>query len=189
MQDHFIYPIYTSILAIVAVILVPRKEIKRLAMYGIFFGAVADIFFILMLSLMGMGKYINFKYFGAFGIPFFPPVAWTAYFILFLYLLPRNKPWSYLFPAVASCYSIFFANILQELGIFKWYYGNPILPFILVYAPWHFGVTWAYFKISEQEEKQNKISKYWFIPVPAMKKEASDRKLRYNRYINKLKRH
>jgi len=154
-QQHFIYPIYTSILVLITVILVPRQEIKRLAMYGIFFGAVTDIFFIKFIGLIGMGEYLNFKYFGAFGIPFFPPIAWTAYFITFLYLLPRKKPWIYLFPAIASCYSTYFSNILQSLGILKWNYGNPILPFILIYAPWHIGVTWAFIKIFGLETKQD----------------------------------
>ncbi|MGI6686402.1 MAG: hypothetical protein ACOX47_13205 [Bacillota bacterium] len=189
MQEHFIYPIYTSILAIITVVLVPRKDIKRLAMFGIFFGAVAYIFFLQFISLIGMGKFINFKYFNAFGIPFFPTIAWSIYYILYLYMLPKNKPWSYLFPVVASCYSVFFSNLLQELGIFRWNYGNPILPLILVYGPWHFGATWAYFKIIAQEEKQNKIPKPRFIPLPARKKELSKRKLRYIRYLNKIKKH
>jgi len=178
MQQHFIYPIYTSVLTIMMVILVPRREIKRLVMYGILFGAVADVFFIQLIGLIGMGEYLNFKYFGAFGIPFFPPIAWTAYFIMFLYFLPRNKPWIYIFPIIASCYSVYFSNILQALGIMKWNYGNPILPLILVYAPWHFGVTWAYLKIHGAEVKHQKIRKYHVIPVPAMKKEIKECKKR-----------
>lgn len=181
MQDHFIYPIYTSILALIAVILVPRQEIKRLARYGIFFGAVAEFFFIEFIGLIGMGEYLNFKYFGAFGVPFFPPIAWTVYFIMFFYLLPKRKPWIYLFPAIASCYSVFFSNILQALGIFKWNYGNPILPFILVYAPWHFVMTWIYLKIEGKKAQEKKTGKYRVIPVPAMKKDTQRRKFHFTR--------
>jgi hypothetical protein len=146
MQTHFIYPIYTSILIVLLFVLVPRKEIRRLAFYGVLFGAVADVFFIILIGIIDLGKYLNFKYFGAFGIPFFPPVAWTAYFILYMYILPKAKPWKYLYPIVASCYSVFFSNVLQALDIIKWNYGNPILPWLFIYAPWHIGVTWAYFK-------------------------------------------
>jgi len=177
MPEHFIYPIYTSILALIAVTLVPRQELKRLALPGILFGAVADIFYIKLIGLIKMGEYINYKYFGAFGIPFFPPVAWTVYFIMFLYLLPREKPWVYIFPAIASCYSIYFSNILQALGIFKWNYGNPILPLILIYATWHFGVTWVYLRIFCPEAKQSKLRKYRLVPVPSMKIDVKNRKI------------
>lgn len=171
MPKYLIYPIYTSILALITFALIPRKEIRRLAMYGIFFGGIADVFFIELLGITGMGEYINYKYFGAFGIPFFPPIAWTAYFIMFLYMLPKNKPWNYLFPIIASGYSVYFSNILQALGILKWNYGNPLLPWIIIYAPWHFGVTWAYFRITGLVAENKKILKYHIVPAPAMKKE------------------
>jgi len=178
MLNHFIYPIYTSILALLTFAIVPRKEIRRLAIYGIVFGAVADIFFIELLGIMGMGKYINFKYFGAFGISFFPPIAWTAYFILYLYILPKNKPWKYLFPVIASCYSIYFSNILQAMDIFKWNYGNPVLPLLIIYAPWHFGVTWAYLRITNETFIKKKI-RNTIIPAPAMKQKHIERKIRF----------
>jgi len=76
-----------------------------------------------------------------------------------LYLLPKKRPWSYLFPAVASGYSIYFSNILQALGILKWNYGNPILPLLIVYIPWHFAVTWAYFKITDDAQEKNEVRK------------------------------
>lgn len=177
MPKQFIYPIYTSIIAFITFALVPRKEIRRLAMYGIFFGAVTDVFFILLVGIIGMGKYINYKYFGAFGIPLFPPIAWTAYFILYLYILPKNKPWNYLFPAIASGYSVFLSNILQAMGILKWNYGNPLLPLLIIYAPWHYAVTWAYFRLTGEVVKNKEVRKYTFVPAPVMKKEQQ-RKVR-----------
>lgn len=51
MPEHFIYPIYTTILSLLAFALVPRKELRRLAIYGIFFGAVADIIWIKFLGI------------------------------------------------------------------------------------------------------------------------------------------
>lgn len=150
MPKHLIYPLYTGMMAILTFALVPRGEIRRLALYGIIYGAVADVFFILLVGVLRLGEYINYKHFGAFGLPFFPPIAWTFYFIMFLYILPANKPWNYLFPAIASGYAIYFSNILQNLGIFKWHYGNPFLPWLIVYAPWHFLTAWTYARIIDR---------------------------------------
>jgi len=148
MPKHFIYPIYTSILVLMTFLLVPRKEIRRLAIYAIVFGGLFDVLAVLLFTkILGMASYINFNYFGAFGIPLFPPISWVAYYIMFLYILPYNKPWKYIFPVVAGCFSLYFAYVLQALGIFRWNYGSPILHLFIIYLPWECSVAWIYLRL------------------------------------------
>lgn len=145
MSLHFVYPLYTSILAITLYLLIPQKLIRSLFIYGIIFGAVMDFFAIVLFTLfLGVGGYVNYGPFGFMGIPFFPLMAWSCYFILYLYFLP-NKPFVYIYPVIAASYSTLFSNILQNIGIFKWNNGRVILPFI-IYIVWHVTVTWVYIR-------------------------------------------
>jgi len=147
LTTYFVYPIYTIVLLIITYALVPRREIRYLFRYGIIFGAVTDAVLIILVSkILDWGAYINYGPFAFKGFPFFPLIAWTAYFILYLYLLPKTKPWIYIFPISAAFYSLLFSNVLQNLGIFKWNWGTIIVPSIL-YLFWHIAVTWIYIKI------------------------------------------
>lgn len=81
MPKYFITPIYTGILAILLVATVPKKEIHRLAIYGIIFGAILDILAIIFGRVAGLYGYINYGPLGIMGIPFFAPISWTIFFI------------------------------------------------------------------------------------------------------------
>lgn len=141
---HFIYPIYTAILAIIMFAVVPREDIKALSIYALMFGAIANIVLIIVAgNLLKWGGHINYGPFGMFGVSFFPPIAWTAFFIMYLYILPHQKPWYYLFTISSAIYSTFFANVLIKLGIFETNIGNLIIPFF-IYLSWHSLVTWLY---------------------------------------------
>ena len=167
---YLIYAIYTGTLALLTFILVPRKEIRRLGVYAVFFGAVTDVFNILLFTkVLGIGGYINFQPFGAFGIPFFPPIAWTAYFIIYLYMLPKETPWKYLFPAVAAGYSTFFSHVLQSMGIFKWSFGGPVFHSVIFFT-WHYTVWWAYFRISGEKKAIPLPKHYFHVRQPALLK-------------------
>lgn len=144
---YIVYPIYTGALLIVTYALVPRQEIKRLFRYAILFGAVGDLVAILLLTkLIGLGGYINYGAFVFAGIPFFPLIAWSSYFILYLHLLPLEKPWLYIFPVLSALYSVLFSHVLQNLGIFKWNWGPFLIPFV-IYAVWHGAATWVYWQM------------------------------------------
>jgi len=140
---YFIYMFYTAALGVIAIILVPKSSFKTLAFHSIFFGALYDVFWIILIGLTGAGGYINYGPFGFSSIPFFPPIAWTIFFIMFFYLLPENTLWSFLFALVGALYSMFFSNILQNLGIFVWNYGDYIVPFI-IYFVWLTSATFIY---------------------------------------------
>lgn len=146
MPNYFVYPIYTTALLVITYALVPRQEIRYLFRYGVIFGAVIDAAIIIFINIIGLGGYINYGPFAFKGIPFFPLIAWTIYYILYLYLLPKSKPWIYIFPISAAFYSVLFSNVLQNLGIFKWNWGTLVVPFI-IYLIWHITVTMAYLKL------------------------------------------
>ncbi|ATW24440.1 hypothetical protein [Candidatus Formimonas warabiya] len=142
---YFIYLFYTLALAFIMLVIVPRKRIYELALLGIFYGAIIDVFWILVIGLIHAGGYLNYGPLGFLGIPFMPPIAWTVFFIMFLYFLPDRKPWNYLFAVVSAGYGVFFSNVLSNLGIFEWTFSKVILPFGL-YLTWFFFVTWSYLK-------------------------------------------
>ena len=146
---HSIYLLYTTILAVIMIVLVPRTHIRTLALLGVFYGGILNLVVILIHKLTGAGGFQNYGPFHFLGIPFLPPIAWTVFFIIFLYLLPGKKPWNYLFAVVASCYSVFFSNVLANLGIFQWK-SSPIIYPIIVYLTWFLLVTWSYTKYGKK---------------------------------------
>lgn len=149
---YLIYLIYTSILALILVLVVPKAEIRRLAFSGILFGAIADVLIIILISLIfNLGGYKEFYPFGFMGIPFFPPLAWSIWFIFFFYLLPHKKPWIYIYVVAAASYCVIFSNVLQNLGIFQWNMGRIIVPYLL-YLSWITLATWTYMSYFKDEE-------------------------------------
>jgi hypothetical protein len=145
-----VYPIYTTALLVVTYALVPKPDIRYLLRYGILFGFVTDtVMIILVTKIMGLGGYINFGPFNFKGIPFFPLIAWSIYYVLYLYMLPKEKPWIYIFPIAAAFFSALFSNVLQNLGIFIWNRGTVIVP-LIIYLFWHIAVTWIYIKVQTQ---------------------------------------
>ncbi|HZK24958.1 MAG TPA: hypothetical protein VFC74_06180 [Oscillospiraceae bacterium] len=147
--EFYIYPIYTGILALTLIALLPREEIKRLVIYGIVFGAVTDVAIIGVISnLLKVGGHISYYPFGALGVAFFPPLAWGIWFILFFYFLPTDLPWVviYVFAAVGT--SVLFSNVLVNMQIFVWNYGRILVPF-LIYGLWFSFAAWAYKRLTK----------------------------------------
>jgi hypothetical protein len=130
-------------------VVIPRKDIHNLALLGIFYGAVIDIFWIIVIRITGAGGYLNYGPLAFKGVPFMPPIAWTVFFIMFLFFLPGKKPWNYLFAAIAAGYSVFFSNVLSNLGIFHWTFSKVLFPFGL-YLTWTLFVTWSYAKYGKK---------------------------------------
>jgi len=106
-ETYYVYPIYTGILALIFVVLVPRNDIKHLLIYAITFGGVTNVALIgLVGKLLGVGGHINYGAFGAFGIPFFPPLAWTIWFVIFFYFLPNGLLWIVIYVLTAASTSV-----------------------------------------------------------------------------------
>lgn len=148
--SYMIYLIYTAVLGVILICLVPRKDIKEFLIYGMIFGGVYDVFWILVIMVLRVGGYKNFGPFGFLGIPFFPPIAWSIYFIMFFYFLPKKGlVVPYFFAIAATFYAIFFSNVLHNLNIFQWIKSSFALP-LLLYGIWHVSATWAFLKLRGQ---------------------------------------
>lgn len=143
MPTFLIYPLYTGLLAILAILLVPRQEIRKLLIYGLFFGAIIDVFIILVVRFPA--KYINYGPFGFMELPFFPPMSWVIYYIIYFYFLPSDSAFRFIYVLTASCYSVIFSNVLMNLGIFQWNLGRVYVP-IALYTIWHIISTWGYLR-------------------------------------------
>lgn len=144
MPTFLIYPLYTGLLAILVIVLVPRQEIRKLLIYGLFFGAIIDVLLILVVRFPA--KYINYGPFGFMDLPFFPPMSWVIYYIIYFYFLPSNSAFRFIYVLTAASYSVIFSNVLMNLGIFQWNLGRVYVPMIL-YTTWLIISTWGYLRL------------------------------------------
>lgn len=171
LKPSLIYPLYTAALGALVYLTVPKYQIKRLAFWAVLFGAGVDIPAVMVLTkVFNVGGHINYMPFGFLGIPFFPPIAWSAYYLLFLYVIPKQNPWKWVFVLIAAGYSTFFSNILVQLGILKWNFGSVIVPF-LIYVSWNSVVTWLFFRFTEgATEFKQSVPHYYKVAKPALLK-------------------
>lgn len=148
------YIIYTTVLWAILIAVVPRKDLRELAIYGVLFGGLADgIIIVIATFWLGLGGYINMGPLGFRGMPFFPLIAWSAYFVLYFYFLPGYRPFRYLYMFSAISMSLLFSNVLMNLGIFRWNHGRILIPFVL-YTIWICSATWAYGKLRKLERRR-----------------------------------
>jgi hypothetical protein len=149
MPNYWIYLIYTVTLALIMIAVVPREVIRRLAMPALMAGGISDIGLVLLLNAIHAGHYKDFGPFGFLEIPFFPPIAWTIFYIIYLYFLPIRSSLVYLYALVAAGYSILFANVLVNLGIL-WFSHRVLVP-VLIYPLWFLLITYFYLKLTDNE--------------------------------------
>lgn len=110
-------------------------------------------------------------------IPFFPPISWAIFFILYFYFLPERKPFLYIYVAAAVFYSILFSNLIINLGIFS--INHKWLIALVTFTLWFSAVTWAFRRLTiktvenTQAEDLCTLKKSYkphrFIPSPAKK--------------------
>ncbi|MGI6037748.1 MAG: hypothetical protein ACOYD6_05925 [Limnochordia bacterium] len=147
MAQHYVYCVYTGLLALLLLAVVPRRAIRSLAIFGVLCGGVVDATLILLMGSLQVVEYINYGPFGYGPLPFFPLIAWTVFF----YFLPRRTPWIYIYIIVSAAYCVLFANVLVNLDILRFYRGRLLVPF-LIYLPWLSLATWFYLKYGRDED-------------------------------------
>lgn len=143
--------IYSGIFAIILINVVPRREIRRLFIYGLIFGGIFDIAVVGLGNLLGEFKYIDYGPFGLLGIHFMAPIAWTIFFIIYFYLLPEKKLYLYIYVTAAIFYSFFFCQMIAKLGVLTLTHGmiDSIIPFLI----WYPTATWGYFRLIKKGSK------------------------------------
>lgn len=145
MPIKYIPFIYTFVFTAILVAAVPKKEIRRLSIYGIIFGAVLDIVVVEIGNLTNSFRYINYEPFGLIGLHFMAPISWAIFFIIYFYFLPEKKSYIYIYTIMAVFYSMLFCQMLTKLGVLELRHGiiDSIVPFVI----WFPIVTWAYCKL------------------------------------------
>ncbi|SFG11276.1 hypothetical protein SAMN05660649_00721 [Desulfotomaculum arcticum] len=178
MPKHFIYLIYTSVFALILIAVVPKREIRRLSIYGIIFGGIMDVFMLIMGNITGLFGWINYGPFGFLGIPIFSSISWAIYFILYFYFLPEHKPLVYVYTAGGIVFSVLYTNIVISLGVFESYnrVWLPLMAFIL----WFSTATWGFYKLTgifgmedygiKKRPKNSNPLRIRLFPQPARKK-------------------
>ena len=185
MPTYLKLPAYTAIFALVLIASVPRKEIRRLAIYGIIFGVITEIISLSLGKILGIYEYIDFLPLGYWVFPFFAPISWAIYFVIYFYFLPKHKPLIYVYIASGIGYSIFFAQLLFNSGIMviypkflPYHYIRLIIP-LIVFSIWFPYSTWGFLKLSSyfsslklsSFKRHNHLGSFRFIlsPQPARK--------------------
>lgn len=149
MPIKFIPLIYTIMFTLIMIAVVPRAEIRRLSIYGIVFGAMADGVLVIFANLTGSFRYINYEEMGLFGIHFFAPISWALFYILYFYFLPKRRVYQYLYTFSGIFYSMMFCQMITKLGVLKLSHGiiDSIVPFVI----WFPVATWGYLKLLKSD--------------------------------------
>lgn len=146
MPRYYIYPIYTTVFALILLATVPKKEIHRLSIYGIIFGGMMDVLLLVFGNVTGLFGWINYGPLGFMGITLFSNVSWAIFFILYFYFLPSKKPLNYIYASVAIVFSISYTNLVINLGVFQSY--NRISLPLIAFIVWYLTATWGYYKLN-----------------------------------------
>lgn len=146
MLKYFIHPILTSVFGLILIVTVPKREIRRLSIYGIIFGAMMDVLMLTFGHITGLYAWINYGPFGFLWIPFFSPVSWAIYFILYFYFLPKQIPLNYIYSVAGIFFAILYTNLVINLGVF-YAYNNTYLP-LFAFIGWFSIATWGFYKLN-----------------------------------------
>lgn len=148
----FYHLIKFALLMLALVIIVPRAEIRRLAVYGLIFGSAYDVIGLGIGHWLDLFRWINFGPFGYGYLPFDSPISWCMFYIMYFYFLPREKPFVYIFPVAGVVMSIVYSRVLVNLGMFiEPYFALRIANFAL----WYTSATWGYLRLSRYMEHKN----------------------------------
>ncbi|AET67420.1 hypothetical protein Desor_1784 [Desulfosporosinus orientis DSM 765] len=156
MPRYFIYLILTAFFGLILILTVPKEEIRRLSIYGIIFGAGMDFLMLIYGGLTGFFGWTNFGPLGYHGITIFTPLDWALFFIMYFYFLPKQKLLLYVYVTAAIVFSILYAGLIQDLGVFYSVLGRfyiHLIDFII----WYLVATWGYYKLSAYVESKQKM--------------------------------
>lgn len=145
MPKYLLHPLYMVAFATILILLVPRADIRRLSIHGIIFGGFMDVLVHSFGYVTGLFAWIEYGPFGFIGVHIFAHIAWSAFFIMYFYFLPKKNPLNYLFAGAGVFLSIIYYNLVLDLGIFiaKSRLIFPLLGFSL----WFSIATWGFYKL------------------------------------------
>ncbi|AET67778.1 hypothetical protein Desor_2174 [Desulfosporosinus orientis DSM 765] len=137
------------IFLLLLILIVPKAEIRRLAVYGIIFGSAYDVIGLTIGYFTNIFRWINFEPFGYNYLPIDSPVSWCAFYIMYFYLLPKQKPLLYAFPISGIVMSMIYSRVLVNLGMFI---EPDFLLRLANFTLWFTYATWGYLKLHKYIE-------------------------------------
>ncbi|UWG97637.1 hypothetical protein LPY66_02035 [Dehalobacter sp. DCM] len=144
MPLFLLHPLYAVTFVLLLFLMVPRKEIQRLSLFGIVLGGGGDSIVHTFGYITGLFSWINYGPFGFIGVHIFANISWTAFFIIYFYYLPRQKPLTYLFVLAGIFASFLYYNVMLDIHIFQ-SVNRLILP-LIGFTVWFTIATWAFLK-------------------------------------------
>lgn len=142
MDISYIYMIFSFMVGIAYLLLIPKEQYKRYLLYGITFGSIVDVILVAILTYMGLLEYKNMGAFSIFGIiSSWAPISWGLTFSIFFYLMPKRK--SFLLAYILSFAALgqIIGIVFQNYGLIE-YRGRFLLFF--VFLVWYAVAAWAY---------------------------------------------
>ncbi len=158
MPIFLLHPFYAATFILLLIVIVPKKDIQRLSLFGVVLGGMMDSIVHAFGYFTGLFSWTNFGPFGFIGVHLFANIAWTAFFIIYFYYLPRQRPFYYISIAAGVFASILYYNLLLDIGIFK-ASSRLILP-LIGFTVWFFVATWAFLKWSHFVEDKSREKMY-----------------------------
>jgi hypothetical protein len=143
LTKEYIFLFKALFFGLAAVVIIPKKELRKFFVYGLIFGGAGDLLLILVMgTLLHQLKYLNMGVFNIFGIfPFWTPLAWTFTLMFFLYCLPLRKiiyyPYIICFGMFGYMVGILLQNfnLYEYIGIYK-FFAPAILTGYLTFCAW-----------------------------------------------------
>ena len=128
-----VYPIWALIMAVLSLVLVPRKDYQYLLPHGILGGAITGFFLILQTNYIKGWITLDAFPFTFLNVSVFIIVAWGFTKIIFLWSLPKDiDRWThYLYIALYAMVGVVIGSVFHNLGL------RP-------HAPWYSGWMWFF---------------------------------------------
>lgn len=140
MATTLFYPVYLAIAFGFSLIYIPKKVYKEYLIYGLLIGGLGDILLVSLFSnLLHLMWFKNAGIFEVLGHHFLSPPSWTFSMMLFLYFLPRRRPFLYLYILTFTMYSFGYGLIVRNCGLYDF---RPLFYYLGV--PFSFLVWWSF---------------------------------------------
>lgn len=155
MPKYFIYLIFTFVFSVILIATVPKLEIQRLSIHGIIFGGMMDVLVHVFGNITGLFAWINYGPLGVMGIPMFPSISWSMFFIMYFYFIPVIKPLHYVFASASVFFSLLYFNLMIDVGILK--SSSRFLVPVMGFAVWFSIATWGYYRLNHYIEVRTNL--------------------------------
>ena len=152
---EFYYPLCAVFIFVLALVLVPKDQLKPLFWYGLVWGFLAGYIFA---WIFGTGlKLFEYQFaepFKVFGVCLWLSFAWIPAIMIYLYYLPSSELW-YAFPLYLLIFALASASldeVFHGSGLLKYHFWNPFFRFIVAVF-WFWGAKVHYLATEESHPK------------------------------------